>query len=128
MAESVQVRIGDTVRANFNMIFKRAEVARLRDPENFQVVGFELNCTTRAAIVVATGGTTATGPIRCRTQAILADDDPVEVDFVFQDDKLFRINDVWEMSFCYVGNPANFPPSGIPHPRKHLLGTAQLVS
>ena len=113
MAQSIQVKFGDTVRANFNLVFKRAEVARLRDPENFQKLGFNMTCRARNAIVTAIGGPGTAGappsPVRCRDQNINLDDQPVEVDFVFDDSKTFQIDDIWELSFVYVGSPAQFP-------------------
>lgn len=124
MAQSLQVKIGDTVRANFNLVFKRAEVARLRDPENFKRLGFQMSCRARSSFVTAVGGSTE-GVIRCRDQNINFDDQPVEVDFVFDDTKLFQINDVWELGYCYIGE-AGFPAEDV-HPRKHLLATVQLV-
>ena len=128
MAQSIQARFGDTVRANFNLVFKRAEVARLKDPENFTRAGFQMVCRTRAAQVSAIGGTTDSGPVRCKTQNITFDDEPIEVDFVFDDPKTFQNNDVWELSFCYLGDSGNFPPADGGHPRKHLMGTVQLVT
>lgn len=126
MAQSIQVKFGDTVRANFNLVFKRAEVARLRDPENFTKLGFDMHCRARNAIVSVVGGSGAPSAVRCRDQNINLDDQPVEVDFVFDDSKTFQINDIWELSFVYIGSPAQFPAEAV-HPRKHPIATVQLV-
>jgi hypothetical protein len=130
MAQTVQARIGDSVRANFNLIFKNAEVNKLSDKGNFVEMGFMMECRrtspTESVAFTASSGL-ATGPIRCREKPPIGDDQPVEVDFFFEGADKFRANDVWKLSFVYMGGGAPFPGGDDPHPRKHLLGMVQLV-
>ena len=131
MAQTIQARIGDSIRANFNLVFKNTEVNKLRDKANFFDVGFMMECrrvSPPASISLSGPSGKSDGPIRSKDQTPIGDDQPVEVDFFFEGTEQFRVDDVWKLSFVYMGGGAAFPGGDDPHPRKHLLGMVQLVA
>ena len=128
MAQTIQARVGDTVRANFNLVFKNAEVQKLKDKENFTHLGFGMESSRPGSAKIAGAANPSVGPIRCNHRPPIGDDQPVEVDFIFEGDS-FRENDVWQLFLFYIDiDKPEFPVGGNdPHPRKHLLGMVQLI-
>jgi hypothetical protein len=131
MAQTIQARVGDSVRANFNLVFKNVEVNKLADKDHFFEMGFMMECRRSSppeSISINSPSGKTDGPIRCKDKGPIGDDQPVEVDFVFEGAERFRPDDLWKLSFVYMGGGAPFPGGDDPHPRKHLLGMVQLVA
>ena len=127
MAQTIQARVGDTVRANFNLIYKNQEVAKLKDKESYYYFGFTMECSRQGAKSWGVASR-PDGAIRCNQgRDFISEDMPVEVDFDFVGED-YRENDIWKLYLVYLRQDVHdFPMGDEPHPRKHLLGRVQLI-
>ena len=134
MSPTVQARVGDTVRANFNLIYKNIEVNKLHDKDDFFDYGFIMRVQRKGpgnGKTIQSQGRTDLGPVRCKNRPPPGEDEAMEVHFLFDELSEFQVDDIWELYFCYLQQKVG--PGTVqefvlpPHPRAHFLGMVQLV-
>lgn len=131
MAERIKARIGDVVETTFNLSFKRAEVARLPSPSNFEAIDFFLLAEKGNKLLIGAGRELVDNVnIRCAVREVTQDDQPITAHFSFAPPSanpgIFAVGDVWRLFMGYCAKNASL--TGNPKdPDSHLLAEVELV-
>lgn len=133
MAERIQARVGDTVETSFNLVYKKAEVARLPDHQDYGAIDFMMSCEVGGKEHSGAGIRAHPGErIICAVREVAQDDQRVETQWFFQNDEaagptFFQVGDLWKLYLGYVRKGAAFT-EGPGSPRVHLLAEVELVA
>jgi hypothetical protein len=133
MAERIKARVGDTVETSFNLVYKKAEVARLPDRDQYVAIDFVMTCDTDGKVFMgATVQPTSHSQIVCAVREVTQDDQPVTAQWLFvpdpaTDPNFFKTGDLWHLSLSYVAKDGS-PDSNPKSPRVHLLAEVELVA
>ena len=131
MAERIRARLGDTVETAFNLVYKRAEVARLPDRQRYEAIDFMMQCDVANKIVIGAGRQPAEGNvIVCAVREVTQDDQPVTAQWSFSspshDPAFFQAGEIWKLYLGYVSRE-NGTVEEPDKPGVHLLAEVELV-
>jgi len=119
---SIQVPVGETVKASITLAYKKAEVARMPDASLYQAIDFMMRCDEKNALEQGAGKEFSDGRFMASSSigAPLSDDQAVEVFFRFPANdpkvgKLFAAGQRWQLFMAYLDKDGSqFPNSGDP--------------
>ena len=132
MAERIKARIGDIVETSFNLVFKKAEVARL--PDGAQHQAFDFFVLTTQGNKMASGASNNFGEpglaVKAAAGIVTQDDQPVTAQFRFANDtksgEMVKVGDVWQLFLFYCSAAGDSPPPAS-DPRSHLLAEVEII-
>ena len=133
MATSIQVPVGETVKASITLAYKKAEVARMADAALYQTIDFYMVCDERKAQFQGADRQFSDGQFMISDQARkpLSDDQSVEAFFRFPADdrlhgKVCAAGQRWQLFLAYLDTDGTkWPSQG--DPRLLPLGDVNLT-